>query len=185
MYLVALWATKVMGLPRITGMTQERRILELEVGDVDLVEGLWKEMVRHHHEVIGDRWPGRDPDEAWRIRRSQYVGWLEAGEGSLLLVPGEGAEQAPLGYACLRITQAPSTLELEQRIGDLESLSVTAAARGMGIGSLLIEHCRALIRAEGIEFWNVTAVAANADVIRLYEREGFETVSINLLGRVG
>jgi GNAT superfamily N-acetyltransferase len=165
-------------------MTEERRIVELGVGDVDLVEGLWKEMVGHHHDVIGDRWPGRDPEVAWRMRRSQYVDWLESGEGFLYLVPGEGAEEVPLGYAFLRIGRAPSTLDLGARIGDLESLSVTAAARGMGIGTLLIDRCRALLRAEGIGFWSVTAVAANADAIRLYERDGFETVSHNLLGRV-
>jgi ribosomal protein S18 acetylase RimI-like enzyme len=166
-------------------MAEERRILELGVGDVDLVGGLWKEMVRHHHEVIGDRWPGRDAEEAWRMRRSQYVGWLEAGEGYLYLVPGEGAEGVPLGYAFLRIGGAPSTLDLDQRIGDLESLSVTAAARGMGIGTLLIERCRERLRTEGIEFWTLTAVAGNDGAIRLYEREGFDTVSHNLLGRVG
>jgi ribosomal protein S18 acetylase RimI-like enzyme len=166
-------------------MAEERRILELGVGDVDLVEGLWKEMVRHHHEVIGDRWPGRDAEEAWRMRRSQYVGWLEAGEGSLFFVPGEGALETPLGYAFLRIGRAPSTLDLDQRIGDLESLSVTAAARGMGIGTLLIEHCRERLRAAGIEFWSLTVVADNDDAIRLYEREGFDTISHNLIGRVG
>lgn len=165
-------------------MAEERRIVELGVGDVDLVEGLWKEMVGHHHAVIGDRWPGRDHDEAWRMRRSQYVEWLAAGEGFLYLVPGEGAEGVPLGYAFLRIGRAPSTLDLGERIGDLESLSVTAAARGLGIGTLLIEHCRALLRGEGIGFWSLTAVAANTDAIRLYEREGFETVSHNMVGRV-
>jgi ribosomal protein S18 acetylase RimI-like enzyme len=165
-------------------MVEERRILELGVGDVDLVEGLWKEMVAHHHAVIGDRWPGRDPEEAWRMRRAQYVGWLEGEEGFLYLVPGEGALEAPLGYAFLRVGAAPSTLDLNERIGDLESLSVTGAARGTGVGSLLLEHCRERLRAEGIEYWGLTAVAANADAIRLYEREGFETVSHNMIARV-
>lgn len=165
-------------------MAEERRIVELEVGDVDLVGGLWKEMVRHHHEVIDGRWPGRDTEVAWEMRRRQYVAWLETGEGRLFIVPGEGAEQAPLGYACLRVVTAPSTLDLGERIGDLESLSVSAAVRGEGIGTLLIDHCRELLRAEGIGHWSVTAIAANPDAIRLYEREGFEVVSHNLLAPI-
>ncbi|HEX3736391.1 MAG TPA: GNAT family N-acetyltransferase [Solirubrobacterales bacterium] len=165
-------------------MAQERRIVELGVGDVDLVEGLWKEMVGHHQAVVGGRWPGRDPDLAWRIRRAQYVGWLETGEGGLFLVPGEGAEQAPLGYACLRVVPAFSTFDLGERIGDLESLSVTAAARGEGIGTLLIEHCRSQLRAAGIGHWSVTGIAANVDAVRLYEREGFEILSHNMLGPI-
>jgi len=166
-------------------MSEERRIVELGVGDVDLVAGLWKEMVGHHQAVIDGQWPGRDAEEAWRMRRRQYVGWLESGEGRLFVVPGEGAEGAPLGYACLRVVGAPATVDLGERIGDLESLSVTAAARGEGIGTLLIDHCRVLLRDAGIAHWSVTAVAANVDAIRLYEREGFAIASHNMLGPVG
>ena len=85
-------------------MAEARRIVELGVGDVDLVEGLWKEMVAHHRGA--DR---RGPAGARRrtsrgaMRREQYVDWLEGGEGQMFLVPGEGAEGAPLGYAFLRI----------------------------------------------------------------------------------
>ncbi|HTR76075.1 MAG TPA: GNAT family N-acetyltransferase [Solirubrobacterales bacterium] len=165
-------------------MAEERRIVELRVDDVDLVEGLWKEMVAHHQAVTDGRWPGRDLDRAWAIRRAQYVGWLERGEGTMFLVPGEGAEQVPLGYAFLRVGPAYSTFDLGERIGDLESLSVTAAARGEGVGTLLIEHCRSRLRAEGIGHWSVTAVAANLGAVRLYEREGFEVISHNMLAPV-
>jgi ribosomal protein S18 acetylase RimI-like enzyme len=165
-------------------MAEEWGIVELGVGDVDLVEGLWKEMVGHHHVMVDGTWPGRDPEVAWRRRRTQYLGWLESGEGMLFLVPGEGAEGAPLGYACLRIGTAPSTFDLGERLGDLESLAVTAAARGKGVGTLLIDHCRSRLRAEGIDHWNVTAIAANVDAVRLYEREGFEIASHNMLAPI-
>ncbi len=120
----------------------EHRIVELGAGDVDLVEGLWKEMLAHHHEVGEDDQPGRGADESWRMRRAQYVKWLESGEGMIFLVPGEGAEQAPLAYACLRVGSSGPTWDLGETVGDLESLSVAAAARGTGIGTELIEHCR-------------------------------------------
>ena len=32
-------------------MEEQQRVIELGVGDVDLVEGLWKEMVAHHREL--------------------------------------------------------------------------------------------------------------------------------------
>jgi len=161
----------------------ERRVVEFGVGDVDRVGGLWREMVAHHLEVTAGRWPGRAPEVAWRRRRAQYVAWLEAGEGVLLVVPGDD-DAAPLGYAFLRIGAAPPTFALGERMGDLASLSVTAAARGAGIGTLLIEHCRARLRDEGISHWVVTAIAANVDAVRLYEREGFEIASHNMLGEV-
>jgi ribosomal protein S18 acetylase RimI-like enzyme len=165
-------------------MSEERRIVELGAGDVDLVEGLWKEMVEHHHEVAGDAFPARDPEDAWRLRRAQYVGWLKSGEGRLFLVPGEGAEQAPLGYACLRIGGPPSTWDLGEPVGDLESLCVSSAARGMGIGTELIAHCRERARERGARWWTVTAIAANDRAIELYEREGFRPYSENLIAPI-
>ena len=165
-------------------MSEERRIVELRAGDVDLVEGLWKEMVAHHTEVAGDVFPARDPDEAWRLRRAQYVAWLESDEGELFLVPGEGAEQAPLGYACLRVVGPPSTWDLGEPVGDLESLCVSSAARGMGIGTELIGQCRARAKKLGARWWTVTAIAANQRAIELYEREGFRPYSENLIAPI-
>lgn len=150
----------------------KRRIIELGPGDVDLVEGLWKEMLGHHQGLAGDR-PGRDPEESWRMRRAQYVKWLSSAEGMLFLVPGEGAEQAPLGYACLRVGASGPTWDLGETVGDLESLSVAAAARGMGIGTELIEHCRDRLVALGARWWTVSVVADNDRAGELYEREGF------------
>jgi GNAT superfamily N-acetyltransferase len=165
-------------------MSEERRIIELGVGDVDLVEGLWKEMVVHHQEVAGDVFPGRDPEAAWQRRRAQYVCWLEGGEGQLFLVPGEGAVEAPLAYACLRVGPPPSTWDLGDVVGDLESLCVATTARGMGIGTELIGHCRERARGLGARWWTVTAIAANRRAIDLYEREGFRPYSENLIAPI-
>jgi GNAT superfamily N-acetyltransferase len=151
----------------------EHRITELGAGEVDLVEGLWKEMVENHRELTDHTYPVRDNETAWRRRRAQYVEWLESGEGSLFLVPGEGAEGAPLGYAFLRVGSSGPTWNLGDVVGDLESLSVTAAARGQGIGTELIAHCRARLKELGATWWTVSVIAANAGAIDLYEREGF------------
>lgn len=151
----------------------ERRIVELGPGDVDLVEGLWKELFGHHRELTDHTYPLRDPDTSWERRRTQYVEWLESGEGHLFLVPGEGTEQAPLGYAFLRVGSSGPTWNLGDRVGDLESLSVTPAARGLGVGSALIAHCRARLKELGATWWSVTVIADNPRAIELYEREGF------------
>jgi GNAT superfamily N-acetyltransferase len=152
---------------------ERRRIVELGVGDVDLVEGLWKEMVGHHRELTGHTYPVRDTETAWRRRRGQYVEWLGAGEGYLFLVPGEGAEQAPLGYAFLRVGSSGATWNLGDSVGDLESLSVTAAARGKGVGTELIAHCRERLIALGAQWWTVSVIGVNDGAVDLYEREGF------------
>lgn len=151
----------------------EHRIVKLGVGDVDLVEGLWKELFGHHRELTGETYPLRDPETSWQRRRAQYIEWLESGEGHLFVVPGEGAEQAPLGYAFLRVGSSGPTWNLGDKVGDLESLSVTAAARGLGVGSALIAHCRARLKELGATWWSVTVIADNPRAAELYEREGF------------
>ncbi|HTT94562.1 MAG TPA: GNAT family N-acetyltransferase [Solirubrobacterales bacterium] len=151
----------------------ERRIVELGVGDVDLVEGLWKELVGHHRELTGHTYPVRDTETAWQRRRSQYVEWLAGDEGHLFLAPGEGAEQVPLGYAFLRVGSSGPTWNLGDSVGDLESLSVTAAARGTGVGTALIAHCRERLRELSVGWWTVSVISANEGAIDLYEREGF------------
>jgi GNAT superfamily N-acetyltransferase len=163
---------------------EERRVVELRVEDVDLVEGLWKEMVAHHHGVLGDGPAGRDAEESWRMRRAQYIGWLESGEGMLFLVPGEGAEQAPLAYACLRVGPSGPTWDLGETVGDLESLSVSGEARGMGIGTELIEHCRNCLLTLGARWWTVSVIAANSGAAALYEREGFRPYVNHLLAPI-
>jgi ribosomal protein S18 acetylase RimI-like enzyme len=162
----------------------ERRVVELGIEDVDLVEGLWKEMVEHHQEVVGEQAPGRDPEDSWRMRREQYVGWIRSGEGTLFLVPGEGAEGAPLGYACLRVGPSGPTWNLGETVGDLESLSVATEARGKGVGTELIEHCQDRLRTLGARWWTVSVVASNERARQLYEREGFRPYVNHLLAPI-
>lgn len=54
--------------------------------------------------------------------------------------------------------------------------------RGEGIGSLLIEECRRLLRADGVTHWTVGVVEANEGATRLYERVGFRPYYRELLG---
>ncbi len=162
-------------------MAEERRIVELGVGEVHLVEGLWKELASHHREITGEAWPTRGLEESWQRRRAQYVAWLESGDGMMFLVPGEGAVQAPLGYACLLVESSGPTWDLGEVIGDLETLSVTAAARGTGVGTELLAHCRERLIALGARWWGVSVVAANERATELYEREGFRPFVNHLL----
>ena len=165
-------------------MPHQHQITELTPDEVDLVESLWKEMVAHHRDVIGRASPVRDADSAWGMRRGQYLTWMEAGEGFLFLVPGEEGEGGPLGYAFLRVGRGARDLDLGERVGDLESLSVTAAARGLGVGTALIAHCRERLRELDVRWWNVSVVAGNEGAEALYEREGFRPNSHNLLAPI-
>lgn len=127
-------------------------------------------------------WPVRIPDEAWALRRAQYLEWL--GEGSARMFAAVPTAREPLGYAVLSVKPAMASWDVGSRVGELETLAVAAAARGRGIGTMLIEACREKLRAEGIRHWAVGVVEANEAAIHLYERFGFRPYYREMLGEV-
>jgi ribosomal protein S18 acetylase RimI-like enzyme len=152
---------------------------------LDDVAPLWKAMVEHHRVLTAGELPVRSPDEAWRRRRLEYDAWLSGGRAWLLLAVDEASpQQAPDGYAVVRLAESGSTWDLGEAVGDLESLAVAAHARGRGIGTKLIAAARELLRERGVDYWSVTVAAGNAGAIRLYEREGFGPRHQHLLARL-
>ncbi|MGV1049869.1 MAG: hypothetical protein ACOYD4_15250 [Solirubrobacterales bacterium] len=69
-------------------MSASHQIVLLGAREVDRVEHLWKAMVAHHRQVVGEEVPVRSDEEAWQWRRQQYVEWLsgeEEGEEARML----------------------------------------------------------------------------------------------------
>ena len=142
-------------------------------------------MVEHHRVLTAGQLPVRSPDEAWRRRRLEYDAWLSSGRAWLLLaVDATSPQQAPDGYAVVRLAESGATWDLGEAVGDLESLAVAEHARGRGIGTRLMDAARKLLRARGVSYWSVTVAAGNAGAIRLYEREGFQPQLQHLLERL-
>lgn len=160
------------------------RVEELTVEEVDRVAHLFKELAEFHGEVVAGAWPVRSGEDAWAHRRRQYLEWL--GEGSarmLAAVPADGGGE-PAGYAVLSVKPSMASWDVGPRVGELETLAVAAAARGLGIGTMLIEECRERLRAEGITHWSVGVVEANEGATRLYERAGFRPFYRDLMARL-
>lgn len=160
-------------------------IVDAGAPGIDRVEGLWREMVEHHRQVVGGTWPVRDSGDAWERRRAQYAEWIGAGTAWMLLaVPAEDRGGAPEGYAVVGIHPSSPSWDIGDRVGELESLVVAEAARGAGIGTLLIAAARDLLHGQGIEYWSVAVVEANAAAERLYERQGFRPYYRQMLAPV-
>jgi ribosomal protein S18 acetylase RimI-like enzyme len=135
-----------------------------------------------HHASVSDL-PTRDPADAWRLRRVQYVEWVGEGTGWLLaaIAPGGAVD----GYAMVTAHPVGPTFRLGDQVGDLESLAVSPAARGAGVGTLLVAAARDVLRERGVENWTVSVVEANVGAVRLYEREGFRPFSRTMIAPVG
>jgi GNAT superfamily N-acetyltransferase len=157
---------------------------ELAVGEVDRVGHLFKELVEFHGEVVDGAWPVRTPEDAWMLRRGQYLEWLgDGGAWMLAAVPAEGGGE-PFGYAVLSVKPAMPSWDVGLLVGELETLAVAAAARGQGIGTMLIEACQERLRADGVSHWSVGVVEVNEGATRLYERAGFRPFYRELMAEV-
>jgi len=150
----------------------ELRIERASVDRVDEAGPLFRGMVEHHRRVAGGIWPVKAADDAWLVRRKQYVGWL-SGEDAWMLLAFDDDEAPAVGYAVLRLSPPGATWALGDRIGELESLAVAEGFRGRGAGTALLEACRQICRDHGVRHWVVDVVDANRDAIRMYERQGF------------
>jgi len=165
--------------------TPPHKIIDGGAEGIDRVESLWSSMVEHHRRLARSDWPVRSAEAAWALRRPQYEQWITEETGTLLLaVAASEPAAAPDGYAMVTVHPSGPSWDLGEMTGELESLVVVDAARGLGVGTLLITAARDLLRRKGVAFWSVGVVEVNHDAVRLYEREGFRPFYRQMLARI-
>ena len=123
-----------------------------------------------------------DDAASWRARRELYAGFLDGG-GFALLAEREGEL---IGYAMVAVTPVaetlmPDTWRTGELVAEIETLSVTPAARGEGVGSALLDRIDAELESAGVDDVMIGAFVTNADAIRLYERRGFRPAWLYML----
>jgi ribosomal protein S18 acetylase RimI-like enzyme len=151
--------------------------------DVASLEPLWEAMVEHHRAVLAEPWPVRKAQEAWELRRVQYLNWLAEGRGFLLLAQAPGSAET-IGYCFCELAEVGPTFDLGERIGDVGSLAVAPKARGAGVGTALLRACRAELTRRGIAYWSIGVIEGNEKARSLYERVGFRPWLRSLLSPV-
>ena len=87
------------------------------------------------------------------------------------VIIAEGAQGDLLGYAALF---PHGQLQFGRRALDLHHLFIRPAARGQGVGSMLIDACRAHARALHCGFMTVGTSPTNHKAAAFYESRGFE-----------
>jgi GNAT superfamily N-acetyltransferase len=140
---------------------------------IDAVEPLWNALQEHHMRIapeLDPQTPGRDLADAWRVRRSKYVRWLEDPETFFVIAEDESG---PIGYALVTVGPGYASWRTGERAGVLETLSVLPDHRGGGIGEALIEAAWKRLAELGIEDMAITTTRTNVDAHRFYERQGF------------
>lgn len=79
-----------------------------------------------------------------------------------------------LGFALVLMTHTPPyRCFVPHPYADLLDLAVLPAARGKGLGTLLLQAVKSWAKAYGADYLELGALSNNQEAIRLYEREGF------------
>lgn len=155
-------------------------IRETSVEQLDLLAPLWEALHAHHTKIGGEVAPMRDPEESWRRRQRDYNSWLAGDDAVILRAEREGRA---VGYLTLRVSEGPHTWDIG-KLGTIETLSVLPEERGAGVGSELIRAARREAAARGAEGMAVGVVHTNLDALRFYEREGFGSFYLELVGPI-
>ena len=156
------------------------QIVELEDPDrLDELRDLWLALHHHHHEVV--RFDGLQTDDevSWAQRRATYAGWLNAGQGLILVARDYGG--GPAAYAAVRFHDGPDdTFAVGDRYAELYSLSVLPAHRSAGLGTRLLDEVDRRLDELGIAELAVSVMADNAAARRFYGRRGLKEVEVSL-----
>ncbi len=132
------------------------------------VEPLWKTL-HVYYQDSGTRFPLRSLDEAWTLGRLKQEKWLSE-VGSFMLL-AEYREK-PVGYAIIHLEEGRMMWKTPERVAFLEVLSVLPEARGMGIGTALMNAVYEELRLSNIGELALSVLCTNADTLRFYERCG-------------
>jgi GNAT superfamily N-acetyltransferase len=140
--------------------------------EVDTLRQLWLEVLHHERQLAPGLGPFASDEASWAAQRRKLV---QAAEEGLLL--RTGPPDAPRGMAGVLIDRDNplwnDTWLTGRDVADVDVLSVTAEARGQGLGSLLLDAVDERLASAGVLDQVVSIVEPNRDAGRLYERRGF------------
>jgi ribosomal protein S18 acetylase RimI-like enzyme len=151
--------------------------------ELDPLEPLWNALQAHHSQItpaLGDETPKRDAPDAWRMRRSKYVRWLQDPDSFIVVAEADGE---PVGYAFVTIGPGYASWRTGERLAELETLSVLPDRRGGGIGAALLDAVWSRLAQLGVEDMAITTTTTNVGARRFYQRQGFEPSFVIYYGK--
>jgi ribosomal protein S18 acetylase RimI-like enzyme len=149
---------------------------------IDDLEPLWDALRSHHVAIAPEIGEARSPGESWLHRKTEYETWLKEPTSFILLAE---KENRPVGYALVRIKKDTSAIwHSADKVAEIETVSVLAKFRGLGIGAHLMEAIYTEARKEGVQELSLISVAANPQALAFYERQGFTQQFVHLGKRI-
>jgi ribosomal protein S18 acetylase RimI-like enzyme len=144
--------------------------------DLDRLGPLWAGVHAQHQVSMPELAPYVTDAESWAARRAMYAELLAKPDTILLLHEDEDGELIGYGLAHVMATDGTwlaDTWRRGTRIGEIESLAVAPAHRGLGIGTALLAALHSSLAEVGVEDLILGVLAGNVAAQRLYARHGY------------
>jgi ribosomal protein S18 acetylase RimI-like enzyme len=142
----------------------------VDEAQLDRLRPLWLALHQLHRSLMPAGLLVADDEVSWQRRRETYRAWVVGGEAIVLVASRAGGLVA---YAVAHRAEGPvDTFDVGQTYAELYSLSVAPRARGLGIGTTLLDRLDAMLAQEGIEDLVVAVMTDNVGARRFYERRG-------------
>lgn len=161
------------------------RIVAVSPDGLDELKPVWRSLYEHHLALTPHlRERSRGIEQAWIARREAEREWL-ANEPLTFVLAAEGAE-GYVGYAFVRVRTATfaTSWSASDPLAELSILAVLPPARGLGVGSALLDAVEERLGELGVVDMVISVVTTNIDAMRLYERRGAVQFVTELVQRV-
>ena len=145
--------------------------------DAPAIINLVRELQAHESEIF-DR--AKSPDQIGQWYLDSLLKQCDDSEGQILVA--RSADGSVVGYASILARQNSADYEGEiyYEFGYVSDLAVAASLRGQGIGSQLLDACEQYAKARGAKWLRIQALTDNTGAVRLYEKFGFRSLSIDM-----
>ena len=145
---------------------------------VDRLEGLWLELFEHHKAVAPQLGPFVTSQQSWAARRRLYEQLLATPDAFVLLAERDGV---PLGYALVHLrAEDDDTWVTGDRVAEVETLVVGEAARGVGIGTALLDRVDEELARLGVDDLVIMVLPTNTGAVDFYTARGYEPQMLHL-----
>lgn len=155
-----------------------------EIGpeSIERARGLMLELHRHEMAVqpaLGSA-PGRSDEEFWDHYSSGFARWYLDG-GFAVIATQNGVD---VGFLFCTEREGLFGFRSSARIGYVEDIVVSEAARTGGVGRALMDAARAKFKERGYSHFELSSVPGNEEARAFYRRLGLEPAAVLMIGDV-
>ena len=155
----------------VSALGPDVRVVTVEDSHLDALRPLWLQLHHHHHALLPS-FTGfvADDESSWQARLALYQRVLGSGQGFVLAAERDGIV---VGYAAVELRDgADDTFAVGPRHAEVLTLIVDHGARGLGLGTQLLDDVDTRLAAEGINDLVVSVMHGNDRARQFYERRG-------------